>query len=181
MNAPPLLAIAVVASLSALYLGLLWIGIRRVQRLRPVVHAFGPAEDVWRRPWSSGSLWVIDRHDKVAWTISLDGALRRALFRLGPLKLRLLAMRFGLTDGHPLSQADAAWVLHRSEEEVASIEADALRKLGPEGRDQLENLSLPPEPPDLGGYQGSGRPLPLKPGPPSLTAAAEADLREPDD
>src|SRR5437868_9454703 len=106
MNAPPLLAIAVVASLSALYLGLFWIGIRRVQRLRPVVHARGPAEDVWRRPWSSGSLWVIDRHDKVAWTISLDGALRRALFRLGPLKLPLLAMRFGLTDGHPLSQAD---------------------------------------------------------------------------
>jgi hypothetical protein len=177
MNPPPLLAIAVVVSLSTFYLVLLWIGIGHAQKNRPV-------DAVARRPLPSGSLQVIDRHDKVAVTVALDGALRDALWRLRPLKLRLLAMRFGLTDGHLLSRADAAWVLHRSEDEVRSIEADALHELGPEGRAKLENLSLPPRPedrPDSGGYQTSGRPLPVKPTPPSLSAAAEVELPEPND
>jgi hypothetical protein len=177
MNPPPLLALAVVVSLSTFFLVLLWIGIGHAQKNRPI-------DFVRRRPLPSGSLQVIDRHDKLAVTVALDGALRGALFRLGPLKLRLLAMRFGLTDGHSLSRADAAWVLHRSEDEVRSIEADALRELGPEGRAKLENLSLPPRPrdrPDSGGYQTSGRPLPVKPTPPSLLAAAEVELPEPND
>jgi hypothetical protein len=182
MNPPPLLAIAVVVSLSTFYLVLLWIGIGHAQKN-------GPVDAVVRRPLPSrplpsGSLEVIDRHDKVAVTVALDGALRSALSNLGPLKFRLLAMRFGLTDGHSLSRADAAWVLHRSEEEVKSIEADALHELGPEGRAMLENLNLRPRPrhrPDSGGYQTSGRPLPLKPTPPSLSAAAEVELPEPND
>lgn len=177
MNPPPLLAIAVVVSLSTFYLVLLWIGIGHAQKNRSV-------DAVARRPLPSGSLQVIDRHDKVAVTVALDGDLRSALFELRPLKLRLLAMRFGLTDGLSLSRADAAWVLHRSEDEVRSIEADALHELGPEGRAKLENLRLPPRPrdrPDSGGYQTSGRPLPVKPTPPSLSAAAEVELPEPND
>jgi hypothetical protein len=174
MDIPPLLAMAVVVSLSAFCLLLLWIGIRHVQTHQPT-------DDVPRRPWPSGSLQVTDRDDKVAWTVALDGALRQALFKLGPLKLRLLVLRFGLVDGDPLSRAYAAWVLHRSEEEVAVIESDALGRLGPETRTQLENLKVPRHRPDSGGHQTSGRPLPLKPAPPSLSAAAEVDLPEPTD
>lgn len=175
MNPPPLLAIAVVASLSAFYLLLLWIAIQRAQKLRPIV-------DVPPRPIPDGPLQVIDRHDKVALTVAMEGPFRLALFKLGPLKLRLLAMRFGLTDGHPLSRADVAWVLHRSEAEIGVIESEALRRLGPEGRAKLETLSVPPKPPggpDSGGYQTSGRPLPVKPIPPSLSAAVEVELPGP--
>ncbi len=174
MDAPTLLAIALVASLSAVCLALLWVAIRQVHEHQPTV-------DVSHRSWSSGSLQVMDRDDKVAWTVTLDGALRRALFRLGPLKLRLLALRFGLVDGDPMSRADAAWVLHRSEEEVAVIESYALGRLALETRTQLENLNVPRQPPrrpDSGGYQTSGRPLPVKPIPPSLSASAEVDLPE---
>src|ERR1700680_3093288 len=154
MKPPLLVAIAVVVTFSAFYLWLLWIGIRHVKQQQR------PAGDVWRRLPRAGPLEVLEQCDKAALTVHLDGTLRLALFKLGPLKRRLLVLRFGLIDGHRLSRADAAWVLYRSEDEVGYVEAEALRTLGPDGRGKLEGMNVPRRPPrrpDSGGYQASGR------------------------
>jgi hypothetical protein len=174
MDSSAQLAIAGVVSLSVLVLVLLSVAIRRVIEPQPTA-------EISLRRMPNGSLRVMDRHDRVAYTIALDGGLRQALYKLRPLKLRLLALRFGLVDGDRLSRADVAWVLHRSEEEVEVIESYALAELGPQNRASLEHLRVPRHRLDTGGDQTSGRPVPLKPAPPSLSAASEADLPEPTD
>jgi hypothetical protein len=167
MGTQLVLAITYLSLLTFLFV-LLW-------AVRPTDHrANGPRAD--RLP-------VIDQHGKLTSTSVLNPSLHLALNQLSTLKRRVLILRFGLVDGQSLSGVDVGRALYRSERNVARLEVQALGEIGPRARGMLEELGRPrqhPRDPDSGGYQTSGRPLPVKPIPPSLSAAAEVALPEPD-
>jgi len=126
---------------------------------------------------------VVDQRGKLTSTSVVDAPLRAVLNQLSASKRRVLILRFGLADGHPLSRVGVARALFVSQRTVSRIELAALGEIGPEATGKLEQLSRPRQPPrhpDSGGYQTSGRPVPMKPIPPSLSAAAEVELPEPD-